>query len=136
MDIVVDYIAVLAGAAVMFGVGALWYSPVLFGRVWMREMGFTAESMGRMKMSPVVAMAANFIVALITAYILYHFEALFGVVTLSGALELGFWLWLGFMAPIALHAYFWEGKSLKLAALNLAHLLVAICAGAAIIFYL
>jgi hypothetical protein len=133
MDIAVNYIAVLGSAVAMFIVGALWYSPFLFGRVWAREMGFTEESMKNMKMTPMVAMAMNFVTALISAYVLYHFAAIVGVIDVSGALSLGFWIWLGFMAPIVLHAYFWEGKSAKLVSINAAHLLVAICAGAAVL---
>ena len=36
----VNWWAVMAGAISMFILGGLWYSPVLFGRVWMSENGF------------------------------------------------------------------------------------------------
>ena len=136
MDIVVNYVAVLGGAVAMFAVGALWYSPILFGKIWMQEMGITPESMRDTKMKPIVAMAMNFVTALISTYVLYHFMVAFGVVDTMGALTLGFWVWLGFLAPIALHAYFWEGKSAKVVAINLVHLLVAVCAAAVVLVLL
>lgn len=40
-----NYLAILVATASTFVLGGLWYSPVLFGRAWMREMGFTEESL-------------------------------------------------------------------------------------------
>jgi hypothetical protein len=37
--------AVLVSALSTFLIGGLWYSPALFGKAWMRENGFTEESM-------------------------------------------------------------------------------------------
>lgn len=136
MEIVVNYSAVLASAVVMFAVGALWYSPLLFSRLWMKEMGFTEASMKAMKMTPLRAMSINAVVTLISAYVLYHFVALFGVATLGDALGLGFWAWLGFMVPMAMYPYLWEGKSFTVALLSLGQTLVSVCAGAAAIFFM
>jgi hypothetical protein len=37
----VNWLAVLAGAIVYFGLGGLWYSPAGFGNAWMRSVGMT-----------------------------------------------------------------------------------------------
>ena len=37
----INYFAVLAAAAVDFILGGLWYSPLLFGKAWMRANNFT-----------------------------------------------------------------------------------------------
>ena len=39
----VNWLAVLAATAAAFLLGALWYSPVMFGKVWMRAAGVTPE---------------------------------------------------------------------------------------------
>ena len=39
----INWLAVVAAALSMFVVGGLWYSPVLFGAVWLRATGFTEE---------------------------------------------------------------------------------------------
>jgi hypothetical protein len=39
----INWLAVLAAALSTFVVGGLWYSPVLFGKVWLRANGFTEE---------------------------------------------------------------------------------------------
>jgi hypothetical protein len=35
-----NWLAVLVGAALYFVLGALWYSPLLFGRPWQRAVGW------------------------------------------------------------------------------------------------
>lgn len=37
----INYFAVLAAAVSTFVLGALWYSPMLFGKAWMRANNFT-----------------------------------------------------------------------------------------------
>ena len=37
----INWLAVLAAALSTFVVGGLWYSPVLFGKVWLKANGFT-----------------------------------------------------------------------------------------------
>ena len=39
----INFLAVLVSALVAFGLGALWYSPLLFGKTWQGELGFTDE---------------------------------------------------------------------------------------------
>lgn len=39
----VNYLAVLVGGIAYMALGALWYSPVLFGKAWMRGIGKTKE---------------------------------------------------------------------------------------------
>jgi hypothetical protein len=37
----INWLAVVAAALSTFVVGVLWYSPVLFGKVWLKANGFT-----------------------------------------------------------------------------------------------
>jgi hypothetical protein len=37
----INWLAVVAAALATFVVGGLWYSPVLFGKVWLKANGFT-----------------------------------------------------------------------------------------------
>ena len=39
----INWLAVVAAALSAFVVGGLWYSPVLFGKVWLNANGFTEE---------------------------------------------------------------------------------------------
>ena len=41
LDTAVNYMTVLAAAVASMAVGLLWYSPLLFGKPWMKLMGLT-----------------------------------------------------------------------------------------------
>jgi hypothetical protein len=41
----INWFAVVAAALAMFVIGGLWYSPLLFGKAWMRANGFTEETL-------------------------------------------------------------------------------------------
>ena len=55
--------AVLAAALANFAIGGLWYSPALFGKVWMRANGFTDADL--QKGSPPVIFGLAFVFCLI-----------------------------------------------------------------------
>jgi len=40
-----NWIAILSISILGFGLGAIWYSPLLFAKAWMQEMKVTPESM-------------------------------------------------------------------------------------------
>ncbi len=39
----INFLAVFVAALASFAVGSLWYSPILFGKAWQSELGFTDE---------------------------------------------------------------------------------------------
>lgn len=39
--------AVLIGTLALWVLGALWYSPVLFGKIWQKEVGFKEEEISK-----------------------------------------------------------------------------------------
>lgn len=130
MEFDINIVLVLIAALAAWGLGALWYSPLLFGKQWMAEMGFTPESMHGMKMTPKLAMALGFLGAVLTAGVLSCFiavwEALEGTSGLILNLQLGFIVWLGFVMPVNAGVVLWEGKSVKLFALVTGYHLVSL----------
>lgn len=126
MDIAVNYLAVVVAAVVAFALGAFWHSPIGFGKQWMKLMGFSHEDMRRMPLTPTQAMSIGFAVMLVVSYVTAMFMAMTYAFTVSTAMELGFWVWLGFLAPTLANAWLWEGKSWKLFAFNAAYALVSI----------
>lgn len=125
MDIAVNYLAVLVAAVVSYAIGAVWHSPLGFGKQWMKMMGLDKESMRKMPLTAQQAMILGFLFTLLVSYILSHFIVIAGVRDLPGALTLGFWLWLGFGITTLANGWLWEGKSLKLFLFNAAYLLVS-----------
>jgi len=102
----VNYLAVLVAGIVIFLLGGLWYSPVLFAKKWIALQGRTEEQMradaARANM-PVMYLGA-FICGLIIAWALAVVGIRLGAATYStgqwvlrGA-KLGAFCWLGFAA--------------------------------------
>jgi hypothetical protein len=92
----VNYLAVLVTGAVLFVLGGLWYSPLLFAKKWMSLMGKTEEEFKAAKISMPLAYISVFVCGLLTSFalavILNHFTEL---TPLRGA-EVGVLCWLGF----------------------------------------
>lgn len=126
MDIAVNYLAVIAAAVAAFAVGAVWHSPIGFGKQWMRMMGLSEKDMHTMPLSPMQAMVGGFFATLLTAYVLAVLATLTGAATTQTTMQLALWVWLGFLAPTLANSWLWEGRPLALFAFNAAYALVAI----------
>jgi hypothetical protein len=102
----------IAGIASVL-IGWLWYSPILFGGPWMRMIGLTPEMAERgkkkMHLNALVALVASMLVAWVMSYV----GILLGVFDWFGAVELGFWCWIGFTAPPMLGMVLWEQKPFR-----------------------
>ena len=121
----VELIPILAAAVANIILGFVWYHPKVLGSTWMRLANISpmqAEA-GKKKM-PMMAVVA-FIAAGVMAYVTAHFKFAWGVYDIVGAVELGFWIWVGFIAVPLLGIVLWEGKSVKLYAINAGYWLIA-----------
>lgn len=68
-----DYnlLAVLAAAVASFALGGLWYSPLLFGKAWQREVGLSDEQLASGNMALIFGLA--FVLCLIAAFVFAMF---------------------------------------------------------------
>ena len=105
----INYLAVLVTAVVNILLGMLWYSPILFGNIWMKAIGKTKEELG----GAVVGYVFTIITALITAVVLALFIGYAQADTILKGIQTGFWIWLGFVATTTLAGVLWEGQPLK-----------------------
>jgi len=138
MEISINYWAVLVAAVAYMVIGSLWYGPV-FGRQWMKMMGFSKESMRKMPLTAAQAIAGGFVSALVMAFVLAHdnfvWSAFYAGSKGAGAMSfaLGFWIWLGYVATTQAGSWLWEGRSFKLFAFNAAASFVSLQVMAAIL---
>ena len=108
----VNYWAVLVGAIIYMALGALWYSPALFGKSWMLLVGKTEEDV-KQGPSPLVYLYA-FGCALLMAYALARVFVYVGVGSLLQGVLVAILLWLGFTAATTLPNFLFEDRPLKL----------------------
>lgn len=125
-----NYWAVIVVAFINMAIGFFWYGPI-FGKMWVKEMGWSEESM---KTAQAKGMAKQYALtalgSLIMAFVLAH-NVVFGSEYLQmwgvwAGLQAGFWNWLGFIVPVTLSAVLWEGKSWRLWFINISYYLVAL----------
>src|ERR1035437_919822 len=96
-----QYIAILVGAVVATAFGFLWYSKFLFGKQWMEYSGQTEEKINEAKARGMAKIyGANFVVTLISVFVIYRFLELLQITSIVGACEFVLWAWLGFIVPI------------------------------------
>ena len=100
-------IGILASGVAATLVGFIWYGP-LFGSIWKRQIGDNnMGSVSRMIRSTLIA----FIASMLLAYVMTYFGIAWNVFDWIGALELGIWCWLGFIATTLLSGVLWEGRT-------------------------
>jgi len=129
----VSYIGVLVAAVVSFAIGMAWYSPLLFGKAWMKLMGFTEGKVKEKKKGMGKTMAAGFAAVLVMSYVMAYIVGFSQAASVTEGAEAGFWVWLGFVATVMINSVLWEGKPVKLYALNVAHYLVVLLVMGAIL---
>lgn len=134
MDFQINYWAVLvSGIAAMF-IGGFWYSPLLFGNIWIKLTGMTEKDIKAAKnRGMALSYFLNFVGALVMAFVLSHFLQVGGAETVQSAMMIAFWLWLGFIATVSLGTVLWENKSWKLWLLNNAYNLLTLLVMSAIL---
>ncbi|MGB8956567.1 MAG: DUF1761 domain-containing protein [Tumebacillaceae bacterium] len=101
--------AVLVSVVISMVFGALWYSPVLFGNVWMKLVGLKPGET-RTATGPMIG---TVIMTIIATYLLAVFIELAGATTAMEGLVVGLLLSLVIAAKIAIN-YFFEGRGFQL----------------------
>ena len=126
----INFLAVFVSAIIGMAIGALWYSPILFGNVWMKVSGIDKSAIEKSKKSGMWKLYLTaFIGTLVMSFVLAYFVSnMSEVVFLSFSVgaKTGFLTWLGFIAPILLGKVLWESKPFKLYLIEVSQYLVAL----------
>lgn len=123
MDIsTLNWWAVLVAAISTFLIGGLWYSPILFGKAWMKENNFTEETLSKSNMAKIFGLSFlfSFIMAFNLAMYLNHESttASFGAIA-------GFLAGFGWVAMSLFIIGLFERKSVKLMLINAGYVTVS-----------
>jgi hypothetical protein len=126
VEITLNYLAVLVCGVVHQVLGALWYSPLLFGRPWLKAVGKTEEEIKAQGPPNWVGYLVSFAGALIMAFVLAHVLEAFQASSVTAGLQGGFWVWLGFVIMGGLGSVLFEGRRFSLFAMYNAYVLVSL----------
>ncbi|PCI29957.1 hypothetical protein COB55_01085 [Candidatus Wolfebacteria bacterium] len=127
MNVEVNFIALIVAAVASMVIGMAWYSQALFGSSWAKAAGLSSEALAKIKRK---GMGRTLITALVASivmgYVLVAGIALTGANSFAAGAELGFWVWLGFIATTSLGIVLWEGKPWKLWIINNSYQLISV----------
>lgn len=111
-----NWVAILVAAVSAFALGGLWYSPLMFVKIWAREAGIDMDPAKRGNMGKIFGL--SFLLSFIAAFFLAMFigpdaGAAFGALA-------GFMAGLGWVFTYMGISYLFEGRTL-------AHFLINAC---------
>jgi hypothetical protein len=112
----INYIAVVVSALIAIALGALWYSPALFGKAWMAGIGIKQEDIS--KDAATKAMIISMITTLIEIYCL---AALIGIAKWSGVtigIHVGILTGVGLVAAVLLSNSMYENRPFSVWLIN------------------
>jgi hypothetical protein len=122
-----NYWLLLLAAVANFVLGALWYSPLLFGKQWIKAQGFSKEEIKKLEKKPMaLPMVVNFLTGVLLVVVIASGISLLGISTIRGSLAFAFAAWAGFMIPVVVNPVLWEGKSVVVGVINAGYYLVGV----------
>lgn len=129
----VNYLAVFIAAILSMVIGFAWYSPVLFGKPWMKLMGYNSEDLKKEQKKMGKLYGISFILLLVMAYVLAHVMVLsmsfYDYTAVMTGITSAFWMWLGFIMPVqATMTIFSTNKNFTLFAINTGYQLAVVLA--------
>lgn len=130
MHMHINWLAVIVAGIVIFMLGGLWYSPVLFAKKWIALQNKTEEQMraeaasANMPLMYASAFLTGLIIAWAMAMVFVHIADDMQMNVGHGAL-LGAMLWLGFAATTSYATALFSGKPRQLWLIDSAYNLVS-----------
>lgn len=99
-------LAILAGTAAHMIVGMLWYSPLLFGNVWMRSVKIDKKKIS-MHSGHLIGAA---LIGLTISLFMAHMIDMQGFTCCLDSIPFALLLWLGLVATTHFSNVIWQGK--------------------------
>ena len=97
-EINLSLIAIVVAAVAGMVIGALWYSPLLFGNAWLKAIGKTEDELA----SPMPAMIGSMFACLVSAFAVAIIVGAFGATTISSGAAVGALCGIGLVATAML----------------------------------
>lgn len=120
-DVTLNYGAMLIALVASMVLGYIWYSKPVFGKAWMGLIGKTEDDL---KKGAGRAMGIMIVAAIVMLYVLSNIIDFALATTWQEGAVVGFWVWLGFVATVLVMNAGYEGRPMKLVAINAGYQLV------------
>jgi hypothetical protein len=107
----VNWLAISVSVIASFGLGAVWYSPLLFGKQWVKAHGFSDEQIAEMQQSAVPAYVSSIVGYIIMALVFTVIKTQIGLTQIEDGLMLALLIYIGFVMTTGLINAMFSGKS-------------------------
>lgn len=130
MEVEINLIGVLAAVVAAMVIGTVWYSNAVFGKQW-RKLENINEA--RAKADAPKGIVGMVVISLLVAYVLAHVtylsDSFYADVSYQeAALTTAFWVWLGFVLPVAAGNSLFNQRPWKATAIHAGNWLVTLLA--------
>lgn len=115
--------SLLVSAVILWLLGAVWYSPLLFAKPW---AAIVSRPMGEKPKGVVHGMIASFVGDLLVAFVLAHVVYWSGADGFAMGAFVGFLAWLGFVVAPLYPQRIYEGRPFKYFAINSGYWLIGL----------
>ncbi len=131
----INHLAVIVASVVYFVIGGLWFSPMLFSKVWQELIGLTDEKKQEniKKGGMGMFLGISFIAGLISCYALACIIGAFAVNNIVYGAITGFLVGFSFVFTSTGTSYLFEGRPFKLTLIDSGYPVVALTIAGAIL---
>jgi hypothetical protein len=112
----IHYFSVVVAAVAAFVMSSIWYT--IFGKARMELLQNNPRATADMRKVPAWKKAAELVREFVIAYVVARFVVSLGVPEWKAAVQLGVWLWFGFVFMILVGAVIWDNVPWKLTAIH------------------
>ena len=109
----ISFWLILLAAIAQFILGALWYSPLMFGKWWMQIMEcdhVPKEELQKMQKEMGPFYGLQFVLVFFTTFAFANFMI---YASNLGIYHTAWWIWIGFMAPLQISSVIWGNTKKK-----------------------
>ena len=124
--------ALIVSAVLIWILGALWYSPALFAKPWMKALNIVMKP-DAPKKGLAVGMIASLVGDFLVSFVLWHMVGWSGASNWGFGAFVGFLCWLGFFAATQLPQGIYESRPTSLFFINSGYWLVSLVAAGALL---
>jgi hypothetical protein len=125
-----NFVAVVVCAVIVWMLGAMWYSPMLFAKPWVAIVG---RQMGGKPKGVYKGMIGSLIGDLLLCFVLAHIVIWSGAGSWLDGMQIGLLMWAGFFAAPMFPQTIYEGRPMRYFLINAGYWLAGLVAVGAIL---
>lgn len=109
-----NFLAIIVAGLASMPLGMLWYSPMMFGKQWMKARGMENMTTAQMQKGVEKLYALSTVAAILSSFVLAVFISVIRPTTVIGGVQIAVMIWLGFVMTVQFTNWLFSGKPKQL----------------------